>query len=462
MQATTQQMSIRDLLAHKDDGMLTANPEYQRGNVWSRLQRQKLVDSVLRGYPIPLIYLHFIEKGRGLLVSRVFEIIDGQQRLEAIQRYVKGEFALLDPIEDDKEARFPSFIKEARCPWGRKRFEDLEDTLQSQLLDTPLAVVQIETSNPNEARDLFIRLQGGLPLTPQEKRDAWPGNFTDFILKVGGKEGLMGYEGHPFFRRVMRVRPNDRGKARQLAAQMGMLLITRRERGEFVGIKSADIDDFYYNHLDFDRKGAHAERFLTILGLLDDLLGDRKRPVVRAHEAIHAMLFVDQLLDGYAPEWKDRFASAFDTFNAELATATRLVKDPNYDPSTPEGLTATLFWGRYGQWIRTNSDQPDRIRTRHEFYVEKMLTLLNPIPKDPKRSFTDAERRAVYFRDGTKCADCGGTVSWDDAEIHHVVEHAKGGRSTLDNAVLMHRECHPKGAAAAEFAKAFDARRSAD
>jgi uncharacterized protein with ParB-like and HNH nuclease domain len=40
--------------------MLVVNPEYQRGVVWTSALKKRLVDSVLRGYPIPLIYLHLI------------------------------------------------------------------------------------------------------------------------------------------------------------------------------------------------------------------------------------------------------------------------------------------------------------------------------------------------------------------------------------------------------------------
>jgi hypothetical protein len=43
------------------------------------------------------------------------------------------------------------------------------------------AIVKIRkstNSDPNEARDLFVRLQAGMPLNSQEKRDAWPGQFT--------------------------------------------------------------------------------------------------------------------------------------------------------------------------------------------------------------------------------------------------------------------------------------------
>lgn len=51
----------------------------------------------------------------------------------------------------------------------------------------------------NEVRDLFIRLQAGTPLTAQEKRDAWPGDFTLFVIRHAGKPKHPASNPKPFF-----------------------------------------------------------------------------------------------------------------------------------------------------------------------------------------------------------------------------------------------------------------------
>ena len=58
MELNSDKIKIKDLLELKRNNMLTVNPEYQRGAVWKDPQQKKLIDSVLRGYPLPLIYLH--------------------------------------------------------------------------------------------------------------------------------------------------------------------------------------------------------------------------------------------------------------------------------------------------------------------------------------------------------------------------------------------------------------------
>ena len=60
--------------------------------------------------------------------------------------------------------------------------------------------------HPNEVRNLFIRLQAGTPLTAQEKRDAWPGKFTLFVIRHAGKPGHPLHNPKAFFNLFPRSR----------------------------------------------------------------------------------------------------------------------------------------------------------------------------------------------------------------------------------------------------------------
>ena len=445
MEMNRDNLLISDLLNLYKNGMLRANPEYQRGIVWTVAQRKKLIDSVMRGYPLPLIYLHHIKKAVAGMQREDLEIIDGQQRINALHQFAEGGYKLFHPIENEEEARFPRFLKNQPCPWGGKDFSGLSEDLRSHFLGTKISVAYITSAEENEIRDLFVRLQAGLPLNAQETRDAWPGQFTDFILRLGGKPLLARYPGHPFFQRVMGMRPTaDRGKTRQLAAQISMLSLGRQEKGPefFPDINSPSIDDFYYTNIDFDSSCVNANRLISILDKLDALLGSGYHPKIRAHDAIHLVLLVDTLWDEYTRSWEATLPKALDNFSRAFLKAKE-----SKDSTQPDE-----FWLRYGQWTRVNSDRGDRIRHRHQFYLEKMFQYLQPLQlKDPKRSYGPIEREIVYFRDGKNCAICKAPVLWAEAEIHHVVNHAAGGKTIVDNGVLVHRHCHPKGKAAVEF-----------
>jgi hypothetical protein len=453
LETSPDELSVEDVLALRAQQMLVVNTEYQRGAVWTATQKKKLIDSVLRGYPIPLIYFHYITQKAGGLSSERFEIIDGQQRINALSDFHQGAFKLFDPVKDEAEARFPDFIKKQPCPWAGKTYEDLDAKLQALFRSTRLRIVKINTDDENEARDLFVRLQAGMPLNSQEKRDAWPGQFTEFVLKLGGKAGVAKYPGHDFFNELMSARKSqDRGKFRQLAAQIAVLFLNHRERGAFRDINAAAVDDFYYENLDFDASAPNARRLHEVLDKLLELLRDKKRPKIIGHEAIHLVLLLDGLLDDYTRSWQDHFATSFDQFREMLTKA----KQTRYEPTPNE------YWLSYGVGTRVNSDRADAIQRRHEFFLEKMRSALKLQLKDSQRAFGALERELIYYRDKKKCAVCEADVVWDDTDIHHVDPHRAGGRSALENGALVHRHCHPKGTVAeAAFAAKWQLRQGA-
>jgi hypothetical protein len=96
-------------------------------------------------------------------------------------------------------------------------------------------------------------------------------------------------------------RVQDRGKFRQLAAQIAMLYFTRRSSDvdAFCDIKAEAIDDFYYENLGFDSNSPDAKRLFEIFDKLAQILRDQKRSKIIGHEAIHLVLLVDTLMDDY-------------------------------------------------------------------------------------------------------------------------------------------------------------------
>ena len=393
-----------------------------------------------------MIYLHYKVRKEFRLTQESFDIIDGQQRMESLYRFHEGAFPLLDP--STPSARFPRFIADQPCLWSGKRFHDLPEELKDQFLSTPLPVAFIEGDDDNEIRDLFVRLQAGSSLNAQERRDAYPGAFTDFVLTVGGKPSIPRYPGHDFFQRVLKMKPgSDRGRTRQLAAQVAMLFMGRREKGEnsFTDTSAGALDNYYYENLDFDTESKDSKRLVEILDKLDALLGDGKRPNPRGHGAMHLVLFLDSIWDDYTRRWEGRLAAAHDEFSARLAEAAKKQK---------EGIPDD-FWNFYGVWTRSNSDRGENIQRRHTFYSERIREFLGDHlnPKDPQRLYGPLEREIIYFRDSKRCAVCSGEVMWSSAEIHHVLEHHAGGQTTLENGALVHGECHPKGQAAKDFAE---------
>jgi hypothetical protein len=82
IEAEVKTMTIRNFSDFAKDNDLELNPSYQRDSVWSISDSQLLIDSILRGIPIPSIILNQLEEDRKL------QIVDGKQRLTAILRFI--------------------------------------------------------------------------------------------------------------------------------------------------------------------------------------------------------------------------------------------------------------------------------------------------------------------------------------------------------------------------------------
>ena len=96
METRQDYLSVEDLVELRKTDFMVPNPEYQRGEVWTRDQQKKLIDSVLREYQLPIIYLHDITKIVAGKTQERLEIIDGQQRgSRNASQFCRGCFLLI-------------------------------------------------------------------------------------------------------------------------------------------------------------------------------------------------------------------------------------------------------------------------------------------------------------------------------------------------------------------------------
>lgn len=71
-------------------GKLTIQPEYQRNYIYAQENRESgVIDSVIKGYPLGLIYFNKVADNK-------FEVLDGQQRITSIGRYITNKFPIKD------------------------------------------------------------------------------------------------------------------------------------------------------------------------------------------------------------------------------------------------------------------------------------------------------------------------------------------------------------------------------
>ena len=164
---------LRDLIDRGE--VLNLRPEYQRRLRWSAVQKSRLIESLLLNIPIPPVFLYESDAAR-------YEVMDGQQRLNAVREFVAGDFALtglqvLGPLNGLRYYRCPPRIKRSL---DRSTLSAIVLLLESDSADrTTISIADVR-------RFVFDRLNtGGTKLNPQEIRNAiYPGAFNRELVQM--------------------------------------------------------------------------------------------------------------------------------------------------------------------------------------------------------------------------------------------------------------------------------------
>lgn len=164
----TKAYSINDFLNWYDNNELILSPKYQRNSVWNNSAKSYLMDTILRGYPIPQIFLRQIIDVNTRKTTR--EIIDGQQRLRSIIEFTQNGFSILKTHNNVLAGKF---------------YSDLDEDLKERFLSFNISTEIIKLKEDSKIYEMFARLNtNNMALNKQELRNAqfW-GDFKVYIYK---------------------------------------------------------------------------------------------------------------------------------------------------------------------------------------------------------------------------------------------------------------------------------------
>ena len=148
-------LKISELIKIRDTVHL--NPAWQRGPVWSTHKKALLIDSILRRYDVPMIYLRSCSPQNPF----AYEVVDGQQRLRSIWDFIDGKYALSKDLE-----------KIGKFEIAEKRYEDFPVALRNRINRFKIVIAFVQNSREPEISRLFSRMQMGVRLNPAELRNA--------------------------------------------------------------------------------------------------------------------------------------------------------------------------------------------------------------------------------------------------------------------------------------------------
>jgi hypothetical protein len=164
--------SVTWLKQAHDRDQLVMRPPFQRRPVWTEAQQSFLIDTILRGYPIPELYMQEEVDAAG---QERYVVVDGQQRIRACLLFLEGKFGL-DP--------------EKTPEWPDLQFDDLSDDEKKRIFAYNFIVRQIPIVDEAEIRAVFGRLnRNNVALNAQELRHStYSGDFIATMEKLAEGE----------------------------------------------------------------------------------------------------------------------------------------------------------------------------------------------------------------------------------------------------------------------------------
>lgn len=337
---------IHDFLEWSDNDQLELSPRFQRRSVWSDNARSYLMDTIIRGKPIPKIFIR--QNLNPQTRKQIREVVDGQQRLRTILTYLKDGFTI---------------TKKHNAEYGGLYFSQLDDATQVNILSYELSVDLLQNMPNEEILDIFGRLNSyAFTLNPQERLHAI--HFSLFKILV--EQVAHNFNDFWESNRILTSQEILRMGDDRLCSDLFIAMIE--------GIRSKKQIKVFYES--YEQKFDHdvdelRSRFETTISVISDIFGGSlgRREFKRVHVFYSLFVSIFHLLYGVKNIERPRF-EIDEKIYAKLSTRLERV-DRILDPKSEESFDQEEDKQFLQDCRRATTDTAVRIR-RSEFLIDVM------------------------------------------------------------------------------------------
>ena len=439
---------IREIIEDIAGERLVLSPDFQRNYIWTPTTERHFIDSILRGYAVPPVWVWVREGTRGAPSNRL--VVDGQQRLTCLQRFRDNKFQ----YKKDPHAKHQSDICD-RC--DGKFFRQLSDDDKDVFWNREITFIKVTTSDRDVVIDIFKRLnKGASQINPQEFRNAFfEGPFKESVYSTAKElkdHAMWGRSGRPF-----EVKGADRMGAEKMLSEIYAALIFGP--GQVLD-KSDKVDGLYRDCVhSWSGREDIERRFWRSLKILEDINLSYSRYVKLKSAFYTTLLVVDELLeDGYKIGGRSNIGCAnlselskclgdLDDAYGDYGEKYRKVKNKPRKLVDLESANQTL--ASYYRTLNAEIHTKDARRARRQIILDSIKGSLEKIDYDPDRLFSPWQRDLLWARAAVdrsltkaKCADCEQEFTRDEVHFDHIRPWSDGGRSRLENGQVLCVRCN--------------------
>ena len=157
-----------DFQGWNENNTLVLTPKFQRRGVWTKGARSYFIDTLIRGMPVPPIFLRVRQSDDKKKIVR--EVVDGQQRLSAVLKFLSNDYRL--PSSLDKR-------------WAGQRFSDLDSEFKDAIREFSFICEVFQSVSDADILEVFARLNTySVPLNAQELRN---GRYFGFFKQSASR-----------------------------------------------------------------------------------------------------------------------------------------------------------------------------------------------------------------------------------------------------------------------------------
>jgi|HubBroStandDraft_3_1064219.scaffolds.fasta_scaffold23584_2 glycosyltransferase involved in cell wall biosynthesis len=409
---------VHDLVHLYTIRQLNLNPGFQRKSVWTTKDRSKLLESIIRNYPVPAIFLYRREENGKI----VYDVIDGKQRLESILLFMGimrgNKFEVKTQLDDNPE--------NIVCDWKYLKRKKKQSLIEGYKLYT----IEVD-GDLSDIIDLFVRINStGKALTSAEKQHAK--YYNSPFLKTASN---IAERYRDYFEKngVLSLGQISRMKHVELLCEI-MLSIGSDD----VINKKAALDKIMGKGLTLNQINKEKVKVIRVLNRIKIMFPRLKETRFKQLSDFYVLAI---LISKYEEEAfiltdKNRNKLAWEL----LREFSNGVDRARLKQKKAEGISESD--GIYREYLLTVSQSTDEISQRRKRMniIDNLIRNIFAI-KDKQRGFTVEQRRIIWnSTEERTCQECHKVLTWDDFTIDHIDPHSKGGRSDIENASLMCRK----------------------